>query len=1265
MKKIKKTKILSTLICTAFICANTPAVFANNNQINTDETIIKTVNAENNADINLNPHSCSMNEEEYREYRLQGYKTESIDLSDDINKIMALNDDNDTKSNINTDSGKCGDNVEYYFENNILTLKLIDADNKNGSTYSYSAISKSPWYNYRELIKEIVVENGVTELKEQCFANCINLAKITLPETLTYIGNYTFLNTSLPEITIPGSVKVIDQYAFLLCQNLFYINLENGVRDISMNAFAYCNIESIYIPESVEILWLPFNFCYNLKNINVDINNKYYSSDINGILYNKDKTELKFCPINCNMSELTVNSSITKIDDLAFENNKNITKINSISENCTFGKNVFKDSDFILNHLWNNGSYCNKDEYDNEYLIINGVLFDVNPKDKDNFILNLNNTSEVKRIAYCGTSDIKKIVLKDIIDIDEGCLDKTSWFESTNNGKKMINLIKNGKEMSLLYKYIVDDSNISETINVNLTNCAGIYSNAFGGNKNKTFNIKLNSNMQYISPDAFRDANSIKDINISNITVDDKPINVEYLDLRDSIIYKNKDGAFIQKTEENRFIYDLAFAVTKNKNYFDKLAIEYCRKIVKEWNLDENLPTSLKIRMVSYWIEQNCKYGLVLEENDSGVYEDNNNTHYSETSLNYNAGGHLLVGYGLCMSYSYLFNNFMNAMEINCINVTNGGIEIDGAIGNHMWNAVKTEAGWYYYDGTGSFLLRGQKNMVYSEYVGYRNEDKYTYSYINDLNNKIKLIDESNDSQISEENFSNPIYKINIKKFLSSKIGNLCIENNNYIQSCYINGLETIEEHFILVNNEVTNPADKKLVLKDENNNIIFENNFGDNLSGNANINGTLINYQIEYDINAKSINIIVYDCEKRDCIIKFNDYAGIQPKQLSVLGQYGDFNFSYSNDPNEEYFYVKDILGPFTLTFYNNLQNEIITVSDPFFEEKFGYIPDTEYAYYLIPSFEEDEETKQIKVIINFDIYSMGDITQNGIVDVNDVDMLTNYLLGKYQFIQTGSTGNLTIGNKNLTINGDIAANGVFDIIADNANINGTLSAKTVDISKCKNINFNRPLGNNFINDDLLESVLSKEKIIKNYFSSENTMIYDRNDEGIIAELYLFNDVQGIDELINPIYVKNGTVNFIGSFNIKNHVASYGNMNFEETDCINIIDSILYSETGNININANNVSVNGFIYAPNGKVTITGNNVNITGTIIANEIEILSNNSMNFNITQMNILNGLVDNLTFSAFQELLADMDKNNKLNIFDLIALKRKLINLESAQ
>ena len=133
-----------------------------------------------------------------------------------------------------------------------------------------------------KLLKEIVIPStyknhavtsiyGVTsELDCGGFASCLNLEKITIPNSVTNIGAHAFdYCTSLTSIVIPDSVTIIDSYAFESCTSLTDVTIGNSVTTIGESAFYGCSsLTSVTIPDSVTIIdSYAFESCTSLTSI--------------------------------------------------------------------------------------------------------------------------------------------------------------------------------------------------------------------------------------------------------------------------------------------------------------------------------------------------------------------------------------------------------------------------------------------------------------------------------------------------------------------------------------------------------------------------------------------------------------------------------------------------------------------------------------------------------------------------------------------------------------------------------------------------------------------------------------------------------------------------------------------------------------------------------------------------------------------------------------------------------------------------------------
>ncbi len=186
-------------------------------------------------------------------------------------------------------------------------------------------------------LKSITIPESVRFIGNHAFSGCSSLKSITIPDSVTSIGDYAFKDcSSLTSITIPGSMTSISWCAFDGCTSLTSITIPNSVTEIGNEAFKDCSsLTSITIPNSVtEIGNDAFSGCSSLETITVSENNQHYLSQ-DGVLFNKNKTELISYPSRKTNYEYNIPNSVTSIGSYAFFDCDNLTTItipNSVTE---------------------------------------------------------------------------------------------------------------------------------------------------------------------------------------------------------------------------------------------------------------------------------------------------------------------------------------------------------------------------------------------------------------------------------------------------------------------------------------------------------------------------------------------------------------------------------------------------------------------------------------------------------------------------------------------------------------------------------------------------------------------------------------------------------------------------------------------------------------------------------------------------------------------------------------------------------------------
>lgn len=72
------------------------------------------------------------------------------------------------------------------------------------------------------------IDYSVIKVGNNAFASCGNLTSVTIPNSVTSIGNDAFYNTGLTSVTIPNSVNNIGYYAWGHCKSLTKISVAPG-----------------------------------------------------------------------------------------------------------------------------------------------------------------------------------------------------------------------------------------------------------------------------------------------------------------------------------------------------------------------------------------------------------------------------------------------------------------------------------------------------------------------------------------------------------------------------------------------------------------------------------------------------------------------------------------------------------------------------------------------------------------------------------------------------------------------------------------------------------------------------------------------------------------------------------------------------------------------------------------------------------------------------------------------------------------------------
>lgn len=166
------------------------------------------------------------------------------------------------------DHGK-KEEISWRIEDGVLIIS-----GKGDMEDYYYGDDMAPWYDRKDEIESIVVEEGITSIGSYAFSLMTNKS-VSLPESLRKIGRAAFELNAIESITIP-----------------------EGVRSIGAGAFSGCTLlAEVFIPKNVTEMAYSCMFaqCNSLERIEVAPDNPVLTS-VDGVLCNKETKQLVECP---------------------------------------------------------------------------------------------------------------------------------------------------------------------------------------------------------------------------------------------------------------------------------------------------------------------------------------------------------------------------------------------------------------------------------------------------------------------------------------------------------------------------------------------------------------------------------------------------------------------------------------------------------------------------------------------------------------------------------------------------------------------------------------------------------------------------------------------------------------------------------------------------------------------------------------------------------------------------------------------------------
>ena len=210
-------------------------------------------------------------------------------------------------------SGTCGEDVNWVLgSDGILTVS------GTGSMDDYEKAEDAPWYDYRDYVLGVVVEEGVQHVGNYAFAKYPRLCAVSVASGS--VGKLAFYNCdALLAVDLLEGVENVGQQAFNHCDILAAVSVPIGMKRFGGQAFEYCDaLQAVLITDLAA--WCDIEFAAINANPLSQFADLYLNEEkITDLVIPAGVTQIKpFAFTEGNFTSVTLPDGVKSIGESAF-----------------------------------------------------------------------------------------------------------------------------------------------------------------------------------------------------------------------------------------------------------------------------------------------------------------------------------------------------------------------------------------------------------------------------------------------------------------------------------------------------------------------------------------------------------------------------------------------------------------------------------------------------------------------------------------------------------------------------------------------------------------------------------------------------------------------------------------------------------------------------------------------------------------------------------------------------------------------------------